>query len=164
MRWVDHFFVLFTWSLYSSLYFLSFLLDRKNTNWLRMRMIKELYGFLFFPLRVSMERLVVQGRLVQGWAYCSCTVVYQSTALSSAHKQSPSIFICHFCRVNVEPLEREVIQDLMGYQDPKEAQEPLDLMVPRLESDFYSLIIIKNAAWLNASIILQHDINNRCAG
>ncbi|CAM4621278.1 unnamed protein product [Leuciscus chuanchicus] len=40
-------------------------------------------------MRVSMERLEVQGRLVQG--------------------------------VNVEPLEREVIQGLMGYQEPKEA-------------------------------------------
>lgn len=47
-----------------------------------------------------MEKLVVQGRLVQG--------------------------------VNVEPQEREVNLVLMGYQDKKEAQEPLDLMVPRV--------------------------------
>lgn len=47
-----------------------------------------------------MERLVVQGRLVQG--------------------------------VNVEPQETEVNLVLMGYQDKKEAQEPLDLMVPRV--------------------------------
>lgn len=86
-----------------------------------MGIIKELYGFDFPPLRVSMERLVEQGRLVQGWVCCTCTAVYQSTAFISAHKKYPTILICHFCRVNVEPLEREVIQGLMGYQEPKEA-------------------------------------------
>lgn len=83
-----------------------------------------------------MERLVVQGRLVQGWAYCTYTSVYQCTAFKSPHKQSPGVFIHR--RVNVEPQEREVNLVLMGYQDKKEAQEPLDLTVPRLEPDFYS--------------------------
>lgn len=58
--------------------------------------------------------------------------------MSEVHINNNSIFL-DSCRVSVEPLEREVNQDLTGCQEPKETQEALDLMVPRLEAEISSL-------------------------